>query len=82
MFRRSLQAARRTQDHAKSKVFKGSIMMFSMVMRVIRMMVMMTVVEFFEILLIDPGHHPCASKCSLIFEDLEIVGFSLLIFCF
>ena len=41
----SLQAARRrgmTQDHAKSKVFKGSIRMFVMVMRVIRMMVMNT----------------------------------------
>ena len=60
-----------TQYHAKSKVFKGSIKMLVMVMRVIRMMVMMTVVEFFDILLIDPGHHPCASKCSLIFEDLE-----------
>ena len=32
-----------TQDHAKSKVFKGSIRMFVMMaMRVIRMMVMMT----------------------------------------
>ena len=31
-----------TQDHAKSKVFKGSIRMFVIVMRVIRMMVMKT----------------------------------------
>ena len=32
-----------TQDHAKSKVFKGSIRMFVIVMRVIRMMVMKTI---------------------------------------
>ena len=31
-----------TLDHAKSKVFKGSIRMFVMVMRVIRMMVIKT----------------------------------------
>ena len=31
-----------TQDHAKSKVFKRSIRMFVIVMRVIRMMVMKT----------------------------------------
>ena len=93
MFRRSLQAARRTdmtQYHAKSKVFKGSIKMLVMVVRVIRTMVVMTMMlmwiwlsflqldEFFEILLIHPGHHPRASNCSLQFEHLDIVFYSFL----